>query len=207
MAIHVIQRVSIDNYDAASGILQGMVVGLQADSNGRPQITAAYRAASHNALGFAADNSTATGVTMSVVDPVSPGNYVTDSGAGDDPFAYTGPAPVARPARKIHDYLNDTIANVFNWTDTGTAKRGVGVYRGGRFMTDQYISDASTSSSTADGGAAPTFAVDQALTFGGPVGHAGQVIVRTTSTDGTEVGRIINTSTGNGFLEIVAAIL
>ena len=129
---------------ASSGILAGMVVALAANATtGDPEVTPAIRGTHGYELiaGLAGDDATNSSNTIAIVDPV-------------------GQEFIAHPARRIGDYLDETITNRTNWTDSGTAKRGVTVYSiGGEFATDQYVSTLSASGASTDAGAAPTYTV------------------------------------------------
>ncbi len=217
MAIHVKQHVLFDNFDADNSILAGMAVAL-IQTSGKAQAVAADRSdSSHEFWGMAGDDTSTSGNTMAIIDPVSPGNYSHSSGDGDDPTLYTGPTPEARPARRLNDYIDERITNTTNWTDVdsnnrSTARRGIAVYRhGGRFLTDQYVSDASVDAATTDGGAAPTFAVNDSLAFG-ITANVGQFIKIAKANTvqyaggaagyGYEVAKIIGPSVTNGLLEV-----
>lgn len=138
--------------ETSSGILAGMVVAIETNSStGEVQLARADRN-THTIdaiAGLAGDDATNSGNTMVVVDPV----YQT---------------VMAKPARRLADYLDETITGVTNWTDSGTAKRGVTVFSvGGEFASDQYIITASASNATnADAGAAHTPAINDGYTVG-----------------------------------------
>ena len=210
MALAVIQHVLFDNYPATAGILQGMALAVR-NVSGKATVYPANRAAAYSDtfLGIAGDDSTNSGNTQAIVDPVSPGNYShVTTNAGDNPYDFSGPDFVARPARKLGDYLNETIANVTNWTDVdsnglATPKRGMTVYMvGGHFRTDQYVDTMSTSGANADAGAAPTWAPESALTWGvGDVtySNAGKFIL---ANHGTTVARVVNSDEAGDLLDI-----
>lgn len=208
MAFVSIQHVLIDNANGSAGLLAGMAVHL-ASVSGLPTVIAADRSdATHRFYGVVADDTTTTGNTSAIIDPVSPGNYSHDEVDGisvDGLYPY-GPDFVARPARRLGSYLNETAPNATNWTTPpGTSQRGVTVYRvGGRFLTDQFVSDQVTSTATTDQASVPTFAVGDALTFGAGA-NAGLFIKVDDSADVANTGviaRVTNASTANGLLEI-----
>jgi len=209
MAFVSIQHVLIDNAEGVSGMLAGMAVHLDS-VNGVPTVKAADRSdTTHRFYGVLADDTTNTGNTSAIVDPVSPGNYSHDLSDGYTVTGMTpyGPEFVAHPARVLGDYKDTRITNTTDWdTPPGTYKRGVTVYRvGGRFLTDQFVSTASTSSATADAGAAPTFVVGSPLTFGAGVNAGKWILVSAPGTHDANTGtiaRVTNPSTANGLLEI-----
>jgi hypothetical protein len=139
---------------ASSGILEGMVVAIETNSStGEIQLAKADRNGVHTSAaiaGLAGDDAYNSGNTMVVVDPVYQ-------------------VVMAKPARRIGDYLDTTITNTTNWTDSGTSKRGVTVFSvAGEFASDQYVSTASASqATTADAGAAPAYAINDGWTWGG----------------------------------------
>jgi hypothetical protein len=154
MALRVKHQLFFDSgwmADASSGILAGMVVALQNDGSGEAELVKANRA-SHTVadiIGLAGDDAYNVGNTIAQPDPVT--------------LQYW-----ARPARKLGDLLDETITNRTNWTDSGTAKRGVTVYSyGGQFATDQYSSTLAANAATTDAAATPAFAVNDGFTFGG----------------------------------------
>ena len=217
MAIHVMQHVLFDNFEADNSILAGMAVAL-IQTSGKAQAVAANRStSSHEFWGMAGDDTATSGNTMAIIDPVSPGNYSHSSGDGDDPTLYTGPSPESHPARRLADYMDERGTNVRNWNDVdsnsrATPMRGIAVYRhGGRFKTDQYISDAAVDAAATDGGAAPTFAVNDSLTYG-ITANAGQFIKIAKANTvqyaggaagyGYEVARIVQPGVTSGLLEI-----
>jgi len=214
MALAVIQHVLFDNYPAATGILQGMALAVRS-VNGKATVYPANRVStlSDVFIGIAGDDSTNSGNTQAIVDPVNPGNYSHDtSNAGDDPYDFSGPDFQARPARRLGDYLIETIANVTNWTDVdsngqSTPKRGMTVWMvGGRYRTDQYVDTMSTSGAAADAGAAPTWAPDDQLTFGvtdATYSNAGLFIkVTTPTTDGVTIARVLDSDEAGDLLDI-----
>ena len=213
MALAVIQDVLFDNYPATTGILQGMALAVRSVS-GKATVYPANRVATltDTFLGIAGDDSAITGNTQAIVDPVNPGNYShTTTNAGDDPYDFSGPDYEARPARRLGDYLSEIIDNVTNWTDVdangrSTPKRGMTVYmHGGRFRTDQYVDDATTSGAGADAGAAPTWAVDDILSFGvtdATYSNAGQFIKLANTGHGTTNARVVNSDELGDLLEI-----
>lgn len=153
MALRVKHQLFFDSgwmADASSGILAGMVVALQTDGSGEAELVRANRA-SHtvaDVIGLAGDDAYNVGNTIAQPDPVT--------------LQYW-----ARPARKLGDLLDETITNRTNWTDSGTAKRGVTVYSyGGQFATDQYASAFAANAATTDAAATPAFAVNDGFTFG-----------------------------------------
>lgn len=163
MALRVKNHVFFNTgYTAASssGILAGMVVALTSNATtGEVEITKAIRGTHGYEViaGLAGDDATNSGNTIAIVDPVS------------QEF-------MSKPARRLGDYLDETITNRTNWTDAGTAKRGVTVYSiGGEFATDQYVSTASASGAAADAGAAPTYAVGNVWLYG-VTANAGKLI-------------------------------
>ncbi len=208
MAFVSIQHVLIDNANGSANLLAGMAVHL-ASVSGLPTVIAADRSdTTHRFYGVVADDTATTGNTSAIVDPVSPGNYSHDDADGISvnglyPF---GPDFVTHPARRLGSYLNETAPNATNWTTpAGTAQRGVTVYRvGGRFLTDQFVSDQVTSTATADQAVVPTFAIGDALTFGAGA-NAGLFIKVDDVADAANTGvvaRVTNASTANGLLEI-----
>lgn len=209
MAFVSIQHVLIDNANGSAGLLAGMAVHL-ASVSGVPAVIAADRSnATHRFYGVVADDTATTGNTSAIVDPVSPGNYSHDDADGTTLtglYPY-GPDFVAHPARRIGDYRNETAPNDTNWTTpAGTAQRGVTVYRvGGRFLTDQFVSDQITSTAIADQAVVPTFAIGDPLTFGAGT-NAGLFIkaddVATDTANTGVIARVTNASTANGLLEI-----
>jgi len=148
---------------ASSGILAGMVVALQTNSTtGEPELIKASRTVSGTEFGafvagIAGDDATNSGNTIAPIDPVYQ-------------------IPYMRPARRLGDYLDETITNRTNWTDSGTSKRGVTVFSvGGEFMTDQYVTTTSASGANADAGAAPAYAINDGWTFA-VVANAGKFV-------------------------------
>ena len=138
--------------EASSGILSGMIVAIETNSStGEVQLARADRNVhTIDAIaGIAGDDASATSNTMIVVDPVYQ-------------------VVMSKPARRLGDYKDETITNVSNWTDGGTAKRGVTVFSvGGEFATDQYIIAASASHATnADASAAHTPVINDGFTCG-----------------------------------------
>lgn len=135
-----------------SGILEGMVVALGTNaSTGEAELSRADRNTDtiDAIAGLAGDDASSTSNTQVLVDPVYQ-------------------VVMSKPARRLGDYKDTTITNPTNWTDTGTAKRGVTVFSvGGEFATDQYIIDAQASHATnADAGAARTPQVNDGYTVG-----------------------------------------
>ncbi len=167
MALFVIQHVLVDNIPGSAGLLAGMAVHLTTASGVETVVAANRATTTHRFYGILGDDTTNTGNTMSVIDPVSPNNYSHDTTTGLSPGDYEGADAVARPARRLGDLLDERITNTKNWTDTGgTASRPVTVYRtGGRFRTDQYATVITTAATT-DAGAAATLGVGSKLTFG-----------------------------------------
>jgi hypothetical protein len=148
---------------ASSGILAGMVVALQTNSTtGEPELIKASRTTAGTEFGafiagIAGDDATNSGNTIAPIDPVYQ-------------------IPYMRPARRLGDYLDETITNRTNWTDSGTSKRGVTVFSvGGEFMTDQYVTTTSASGANADAGAAPAYAINDGWTFA-VVANAGKFV-------------------------------
>jgi hypothetical protein len=148
---------------ASSGILAGMVVALQTNpTTGEPELIKASRTVSGTEFGafvagIAGDDATNSGNTIAPIDPVYQ-------------------IPYMRPARRLGDYLDETITNRTNWTDSGTSKRGVTVFSvGGEFMTDQYVTTTSASGANADAGAAPAYAINDGWTFA-VVANAGKFV-------------------------------
>jgi hypothetical protein len=148
---------------ASSGILAGMVVALQTNSTtGEPELIKASRTTAGTEFGafiagLAGDDATNSGNTIAPIDPVYQ-------------------VPYMRPARRLGDYKDETITNVTNWTDSGTAKRGVTVFSvGGEFMSDQYVTTTSASGANADAGAAPAYAINDGWTFA-VVANAGKLV-------------------------------
>jgi hypothetical protein len=213
MALAVIQHVLFDNYPATAGILQGMALAVR-NVGGKATVYPANRVATLTDvfLGIAGDDSTNSGNTQAIVDPVNPGNYShVTTNAGDDPYDFSGPDFVARPARRLGDYLNETIANVTNWTDVdssgnATPKRGMTVYMvGGRFRTDQYVDTMTTSAAGVDAGAAPSWAPDDILTFGvtdATYSNAGLFIELANTGHGTTVARVLDADEAGDLLDI-----
>jgi len=138
--------------ETSSGILAGMIVAIETNSStGEIQLARADRN-THTIdaiAGIAGDDATTTSNTQVLVDPVYQ-------------------VVMSKPARRLGDYKDETISNVTNWTDSGTAKRGVTVFSvGGEFATDQYIITAQASNATnADAGAAHTPAINDGYTVG-----------------------------------------
>jgi len=148
---------------ASSGILAGMVVALQTNSTtGEPELIKASRTVSGTEFGafvagIAGDDATNSGNTIAPIDPVYQ-------------------IPYMRPARRLGDYLDETITNRTNWTDSGTSKRGVTVFSvGGEFMSDQYVTTTSASAANTDAGAAPAYAINDGWTFA-VVANAGKFV-------------------------------
>ncbi len=135
-----------------SGILAGMVVAIEANSStGEVSLVRADRN-THTIdaiAGLAGDDASSTSNTQITVDPVYQ-------------------VVMSKPARRLGDYLDETITNTTNWTDSDTAKRGVTVFSvGGEFASDQYIIDASASHATnADAAAAHTPVINDGYTVG-----------------------------------------
>ena len=164
MALFVMQHVLADSYPGGASLLAGMAVHL--DSTGT--VVAANRStAAHRCFGIVGDDTTNSGNTQFVVDPVNYNNYSHDTTTGDDPDDYTGPEAVARPTRRLADYLDERITNTVNWTDSpASAKRNVTVYHvGGRFRTDQYETAYIPSSATADTAGTPSYTPGETLVF------------------------------------------
>lgn len=152
MALRVKQHVLFNSgwtATASSGILAGMVVALR-NSSGSAVLAAAVRGTDGygDVVGLAGDDATNSGNTIAIVDPVDQAFYM-------------------RPARRLGDYLDETITNRTNWTDSGTAKRGITVYSGpaGEFATDQYVTTLSASAASTDAGAAPSYAIGDGWTY------------------------------------------
>lgn len=133
--------------EASSGILEGMVVAAETNATtGEVQLARASRTSgdhtSADIVGLAGDDATNSGNTMIVVDPVYQ-------------------VVMSKPARRLGDYLDTTITNRTNWTDNGTAKRGVTVFSvGGEFASDQYSSTTAASGANADSAATPGYAIN-----------------------------------------------
>lgn len=216
MALFVIQHVLIDNYPGAGSCKAGMAVMLTT-SGGVETVTAADRGTATNRFfGVLGDDTTTSGNTQFVIDPVSPGNYSHDTTAGDDPADYEGPDAVAKPARRLGDYMDERITNTNNWTDyPSDPKRGVTVYRhGGRFRTDQY-----ETANTANGGGAtatanvagvPVYTVGTMLTFSSTassLGTAGLWVAGDATTCGNTgvVARVVKPAAVGGAIEIAIA--
>ncbi len=146
---------------ASSGILQGMIVALRANgTTGNVELSRARRDTDGigDVAGIAGDDATNSGNTIAIVDPVDQLWYM-------------------RPARRLGDYLDELITNRTNWTDSGTAKRGITVYSvGGEFATDQYTTAASADAATTDTGAASTPAIGAAWSYGADATYQGQLI-------------------------------
>lgn len=138
--------------EASSGILSGMVVAIETNgTTGEIQLARADRN-THTIdaiAGLAGDDASSTSNTQILVDPVYQ-------------------VVMSKPARRLGDYLDETVSNRSNWTDSGTAKRGVTVFSiGGEFASDQYIIAASASHATnADASAAHTPAINDGYTVG-----------------------------------------
>jgi len=156
--------------ESASGILAGMVVAIETNSStGEIQLARADRN-THTIdaiAGLAGDDATNSSNTMVVVDPVYQ-------------------VVMSKPARRLGDYFDETNTTRANWTDGGTAKRGVTVFSiGGEFASDQYIIDASASHATnADAGAAHTPAINDGYTCG------------SSGTDAADTGKLIYGAVG-----------
>lgn len=173
------------NASASSGILQGMVVASAANATtGVIELARANRDGTHAAasiMGLAGDDATNSGNTIAQVDPVYQTYYM-------------------RPARRLGDFLDETITNRTNWTDSGTARRGITVYSvGGEFATDMYVSTASANGATTDAGAAPTLAINDGWTYASGSTNAGKLI-----DDGAQsvsiIARLIASSATNSLL-------
>jgi hypothetical protein len=151
--------------EASSTILQGMVVALEAASAGTPELARANRDGTHTAgeiAGLAYDNAYNVGNTIVLVDPVS--------------LSFS-----AVMSRKINDFKDETIINQTNFTDTGTAKRGVTVMSvGGEYASDQYSSTYITASATTDVAGTPTYTVGTGWTWGSGATNAGLLISNVT---------------------------
>jgi hypothetical protein len=207
MAFASLQHVLIDNANGTAGLLAGMAVHLTSVS-GAPAVVAADRSdVTHRFYGVVADDTTTTGNTSAIVDPV--GNYSHDGSDGYsmDGLYPHGPDFVTRPARRLGDYRNEAAPNDKNWTTPpGTMQRGVTVYRvGGRFLTDQFVGDQVTRTATTDQAVTPTFAVGDALTFGAGDNAGLFIKVNDVATDTANTGviaRVSNASTAKGLLEI-----
>lgn len=209
MALFPIQHVLIDNFPCAANMLAGSALHL-ATAGGAESVVAANRATTtHRFFGILGDDTTNTGNTSPIIDPVAPGNYSHDSSAGADTSGYVGPDAVARPARRIGDYLDEQITNVNNWTDTGaTPKRGVTVYRvGGRFRTDRYSAFLTSAVGTDSTTAAATLAVGAPMTFGAGATNLGSWVevrsanISTDTANSGVVARITKAVTG-GMIEL-----
>lgn len=139
--------------ETASGILEGMLVAAETNTTtGEIQLAKADRAAAGHArgtvVGIAGDDATNVGNTIAIVDPVYQ-------------------VVMSKPGRRIGDYYDTTITNVNNWTDPGTAKRGVTVFSyGGEFATDQYSATVISTGANTDGAGTPTFAINNTWTYG-----------------------------------------
>lgn len=138
--------------ETSSGILAGMVVAIETNaSTGEIELSRADRN-THTIdaiAGIAGDDASSTSNTQIVVDPVYQ-------------------VVMSKPARRLGDYMDETITNTTNWTDSGTSKRGITVFSvGGEFATDQYNIALSASHATnADAGAAHTPAINDGYTVG-----------------------------------------
>ena len=213
MALALVQNVLFDNYPASTGILQGMALAIRSVS-GKATVYPANRSSAHSDtfLGIAGDDSTNIGNTQAIVDPVNPGNYSdTTTNDGTNPYDFSGPDFVARPARRLGDYLNETINNITNWTDVdssnhSTPKRGMTVYMvGGHFRTDQYSDTMTTSSTTADAGSAPVWSPDDILTFGvgdNTYSNSGLFVKMASSSHGTTIARVVDSDQAGSLLDI-----
>lgn len=154
MALRVIHFVFVDSGkmpNPNATLHAGMVAALTTDADGLPVVTPAVRGthAIGAILGFAGDDATVVGNTQAIVNPVT--------------LEYE-----AHPARRLGDLQDETIKGFpTNWTDTGTvARRGVTIFSGGEYQTDQYVSDASANGANTDAGAAPSFTPGDLWTYG-----------------------------------------
>jgi hypothetical protein len=209
MAVVVLQKVLIDNFNGGTNLLAGMAVALSTDTSGNPLAVAADRSvATERFLGVSYDDTATSGNTLAIVDPVSPGNYSSDSAAGLDPSSYSGPAYIVVPRRELRDLYDDTLGSIVtNATQGATriAKRPIGVIMAGgpaRIKTDQFLSTASTNGTTTDAGAAPTFAVESPLTYGAGADAGLWVFCTSPGTDGPVIGRVVESSVTSGLLHI-----
>jgi len=164
MALKIINAAFISKSyapESSSGIRQGMVVAFEAATDGTAEVARANRDGSHSQYaiaGLAIDNTTTTGNTMPITSPVTLNIE-------------------ARPARKIMDFQDDTISNSTNFTDPGTAKRGISVASvGGDYGSDQYSSTSIYSSGTADANGTPTYTVNATWTYGAGATNKGLLV-------------------------------
>jgi hypothetical protein len=178
---HAVQFNSGFMATSGSGILAGMVVSLGTNAvDGTPVLSRADRnlgISGASIAGLAGDDATNIGNTQILVDPVAQ-------------------VVMSKPARRISDYLDETIERYTNWTDPGTAKRGVTVFSvGGEFATDQYVTASSASSTTADAGAAPGFAINDGWTWG------------SSATVATNIGKIVDMTASPSYGTVVVRLL
>jgi hypothetical protein len=206
MAVAVLQHILIDNYEGASNIYAGMAVAVDESAGSTVVVPADRSDTTLRFLGVSYDDTATSGNTAAVVDPVNPGNYSHDSVTGLDPADYHGPEYKAVAKRSLRDLYDESLGSVVqNWTQGSTraAKRPIAVVLGGRVKTDQYISTEMTTTSTADGGSAPTFAIESPLTFGAGSTNKGKfVYVDAVGTDGPVVARIVDPAVTTGLLHI-----
>ena len=206
MAVAVLQHVLIDGYEGAANIYAGMAVAVD-EANGAAVVVKADRSnLAYRFLGVANDDTATSGNTAAIVDPVNPGHYSHDSGAGTSPATIGGPSYFAMAKRELRDFYDETQGSVIqNATQGATriAKRPIGVITvGGRLKTDQYVATASTSGRQADAGGAPTFAIESPLTFGASTNAGKFIFTSTVGTDGPVIARIVDPSVTSGLLHI-----
>lgn len=138
--------------EASSGIIAGMVVAAETNSStGEIELARASRTSgSHTGgaiVGLAGDDATNSGNTQILVDPVYQ-------------------VVMSKPARRLADYYDETITNRSNWTDNGTAKRGVTVFSvGGDFASDQYCATTVASGANADTAGTPNYAINDGWSY------------------------------------------
>lgn len=206
MAVAVLQHVLIDGYEGAANIYAGMAVAVD-EANGAAVVVKADRSnTAYRFLGVANDDTATSGNTAAIVDPVNPGNYSHDSGAGTSPAFVGGPSYYAMAKRELRDYYDETQGSVIQNATQGStriARRPIGVITvGGRLKTDQYVATEMTTTRTADGGAAPTFAIESPLTFGAGANAGKFIYMDDAGTDGPVVARIVDPSVTSGLLHI-----
>jgi len=168
--------------DASSTILAGMVVAFQDNGSGTAELVRANRDGTHAIgaiAGLAYDDAYNVGNTQVIVDPVT--------------LRYS-----SVPARKISDYKDETITVRTNWTDPGTAHRGITVLSvGGEFVSDQYITASIATGATSDGAGTTSIVPNAAWTYGAGTTNYGKLIYENGQSSTTIVARVLDGVSGS----------
>jgi hypothetical protein len=206
MAIRALNSVIVANYDTAANASWHAGACLARDTSNPGRVVTASRDTgliTGGFVGFSADDTARTDNTMILADPVG-SNYIDGSGV----FQTNNNGFYVAAKRAIGDFQAENVNGVTNLSAQSSGyegpRRGVGVFNtpGGQFVTDQFLTTA-TSSTTADGGTA-TYLPGAYLTVA-LVANTGKVLELANKTHGPVVGIVDKYDSAAGLLYFTQA--